>query len=251
MKRIGVVCLFLTLAIGSSYSSAEDSPERQLLYELIDRIEQLEGEVRQLRGQQEVVTYRQEEAARRGAKRAEDSDRRLLRLEQTAGLETAAPAVSRDTAPAQRTGSVAVTGAGAAASAGGSAAARPSATADEKAAYERTFGMLREGAFEDAIIGFNQFLFKYPNGAYADNSQYWLGEAFYVTRDFEQAQMAFQKVIDSFPDSQKVPDAKLKLGFTMHELNRDSEARKILEGVVKDYPESSVARLAERRLKEI
>ena len=125
------------------------------------------------------------------------------------------------------------------------------ATADEKAAYERTFGLLREGAFEDAIIGFNQFLFKYPNGAYADNAQYWLGEAFYVTRDFEQAQKAFQKVLDQFPSSPKVPDAKLKLGFTMYELNRASEARKILEGVVKDYPDSSVARLAERRLKEI
>ena len=37
----------------------------------------------------------------------------------------------------------------------------------------------------------------------------------------------------------------------MHELNRDSEARKILEGVVQDYPGTSVARLAERRLKEI
>ena len=110
---------------------------------------------------------------------------------------------------------------------------------------------MREGAFDDAIIGFNQFLYKYPGGAYADNAQYWLGEAFYVTRDFEQAQKHFQILLDDHPESPKVPDARLKLGFTMHELNRDSDARKILEGVVKDYPESSVARLAARRLEQM
>jgi len=252
MKRIAVLSLFLSLV--TVVSSAQESSERQLIYELLDRIEKLEGEVRKLRGQQEVVTHRQEEAARRSSKRAEDNDRRLLRLEQSAGLETGSPTAAREIAPTQPTGSVAVTSGGGESSAAASGSAAPRqgvATADEKAAYERTFGMLREGAFEDAIIGFNQFLFKYPNGAYADNAQYWLGEAFYVTRDFEQAQKAFQKVLDNFPDSPKRPDARLKLGFTLHELNRDSEARKVLEDVVNDYPDSSAARLAQRRLKDI
>ena len=124
-------------------------------------------------------------------------------------------------------------------------------TAGEKAAYEEAFAKLREGAFDEAIIGFDAFLVRYPQGEYADNSRYWLGEAYYVNRDFPAAQQAFEAVISDFPASNKIPDARLKLGFTLDELNRKSEARRILQSVAADYPGTSVARLAERRLKQM
>ena len=34
----------------------------------------------------------------------------------------------------------------------------------------------------EAISGFKQFLTKFPTSALADNAQYWLGEAHYVTK---------------------------------------------------------------------
>ncbi len=61
---------------------------------------------------------------------------------------------------------------------------------------------------------FQQFLQSYPQSSLADNAQYWLGESYYVTRDFQNAAAAFQTVLDRWPDSRKAPDALLKLGYT-------------------------------------
>ena len=41
----------------------------------------------------------------------------------------------------------------------------------------------------------------YPNGALADNTQYWLGETFYVSKEYEHASAAFLRVLDGWPYS--------------------------------------------------
>ncbi len=256
----GLLAIVLLVAGGTTL--AQSDADKRVLYELIDRIDQLEQEVRQMRGAQEVLQYKLDEASGRDQKRYQNTDARLQQIEQKLGLDSSAAVAvvppAGGAAPAgglsQPAGAARTTPGASSRPAGGSAqapAAAPGSSAEEKAVYDRNFALLREGAFDDAIIGFSQQLQRYPSGQYADNAQYWLGEAYYVNRDFAAASEAFQAVVNTFPNSSKLPDARLKLGFTLDEMNRKNEARNMLNSVIQDYPGSSVARLAERRLKQM
>ncbi|MEM1081072.1 MAG: YbgF trimerization domain-containing protein, partial [Pseudomonadota bacterium] len=60
-------------------------------------------------------------------------------------------------------------------------------TEAEQQAYDQAFLALRETRYADAAEGFDRFLRDHPNSSYAPNAQYWLGEVYYVTRDFDTA----------------------------------------------------------------
>jgi tol-pal system protein YbgF len=130
--------------------------------------------------------------------------------------------------------------------AGGSAAA-----GDEQGSYARAFDQLKAGDYPGAIAGFTRTASAWPDGSLADNTQYWLGEAYYVTRDYDSASAAFQRVLTRWPDSRKAPDALLKLGFTQLEQKRAAAARTTLRQVVQRYPGTDAARLAGDRLQKI
>jgi tol-pal system protein YbgF len=122
---------------------------------------------------------------------------------------------------------------------------------DEKAAYDKAFQSLKELRYADAAEEFQSFLSQYPNSEYADNAQYWLGESYYVTRNYDIALEAFQGLMDRFPDSPKVPDALLKVGYTYYETKQWDRAREALTQVQEKYPDTTLARLAESRLRSM
>jgi len=258
--RSGALLLLLTLAAGAA--GAQETSDRQLMYQLLQRMDQLEREMRQLRGEQEVLQYQLQQAEDRAQKRYADTNNRLGRLEGGAGAGTALPPAAGGPAlPGDGTGGVGLPSGGELIGPGGAPpglgdpaptpGAPAASLAGEQAAYEQAFALLREGAFAEAVDGFESFLDRYPSGDLAANAQYWLGEAHYVNRDFEEAKAAFEEVMARYPGSAKGPDAHLKLGFTLQELGQTAGARSTLQEVVKSYPGSPVARLAERRLQEL
>jgi len=124
-------------------------------------------------------------------------------------------------------------------------------TEQEQAAYDRAFRALRETRYADAAEGFSSFLDEYPGSAYAPNALYWLAETYYVTRDFETALTFFNQLINQYPGSNKEGDALLKIGFSHYELQRWNEARAALEQVRSQHPGTTLARLAESRLRDM
>src|SRR5690606_33316613 len=106
----------------------------------------------------------------------------------------------------------------------------------QRAVYDAAFRQLQEGRYPAAIAAFKDYLAQYPKGRYVDNAQYWLGEAYYVTRDFSTALSEFQRVLSAFPDSQKVPDAMLKIGYVHYELQQWDKARDTLTQVAQRVP---------------
>ena len=121
-------------------------------------------------------------------------------------------------------------------------------SSEEQRVYGQSFDALKAGSYSIAITGFKDFLSSYPTSPLAENAQYWLGEAFYVTRDFDSATGAFKTVLQKWPDSRKAPDALLKLGYTQLEQKKVSEGRASLAQVVQKYPGSDAAKLAAERL---
>ena len=123
--------------------------------------------------------------------------------------------------------------------------------AKEQADYEQALGILREGRYTDAAGAFSRLLASYPGGEYADNATYWLGETYYVTRDFDRALSTFSRLVKDYPQSSKVPDARLKIGYINYENSSWAQARRELSAVVSDYPGTTAARLANDRLQRM
>ena len=120
---------------------------------------------------------------------------------------------------------------------------------DDKAQYDAAFQHLRDLRYAQAAEAFSDFLEDYPNSEFADNAQYWLGESYYVTGNYDLALDAFDRLLDDFPSSPKTADALLKIGYTQYELENWSQARTALEAVKREYPDTTLARLADNRLR--
>jgi tol-pal system protein YbgF len=133
----------------------------------------------------------------------------------------------------------------------GMAPAGAASPAAEQAEYDKALAILREGRYEEAAGAFNRFLAEYPGSSYADNASYWLGETYYVTRDFDRAMATFSKLVEFHPQSPKVSDTRLKIGFIHYENKDWSAARQELNLVVNDYPGTTAARLASDRLQRM
>jgi tol-pal system protein YbgF len=105
---------------------------------------------------------------------------------------------------------------------------------------------VRGQEFDAAVDAFTTFLRSYPDGRYAPNAHYWLGELYLVIEpaDPEAARQAFTLLLNEYPDNAKVPDALYKLGRVQYIKGNPQRAREYLERVIREYPDSSAARLA-------
>lgn len=234
--------------------------------DLVIQINQLEDEVRQLRGMVEEQAHEIESLKARQRDQYLDLDRRLQAISggkqsaPRAGAPASSPQGGGESGGQPRQSSAGAGGSGNAPAGrppqstagngpGGESAAPVEDEASRKQAYEAAFSKLRDGQYADAATGFREFLDRYPGGPLADNAQYWLGESYYVTGNYDIALNAFQSVLSQFPNSAKAPDALLKLGFCYYELKQWEQARDTLGQVKAKYPDSAVARLAESRLR--
>jgi len=218
------------------------------MVEMFGRLNQLQNELRQVRGDMEVINHELRGIKKRQRELYLDIDRRLSDLEAgSVRKDGSLPAndQAEQPTPANVAGGT---------SSGGQA---PDTTQtlppsrEEKDAYRSAFNLLKEGRYNQSIKAFAGFLAQYPGSTYADNAQYWLGEANYVSRKYPAAVTEFNKVLTAFPNSSKVADAMLKLGFTHYELKEWAKAREILTAVVQKYPDSSAAKLADTRLQRL
>ena len=119
----------------------------------------------------------------------------------------------------------------------------------EKQEYQQAYNQLRNGNTKESIEQFNAFLIKHPSGLlYANNAQYWLGEAYRVDQNNDAARKAFNDVIEKYPDGVKVPDALLRLGMLEMEQGNNGKAIEYFVRVATEYPNSTVAPIAEKKL---
>ena len=215
------------------------------LLKLFDEVESLGTEVRELRGQLEVMSHTINQLKERQRELYLDTDQRLQRIESGAPTQTAGP--SPQPAPAVQPAPAPVTT---------PSTPTPSAAVGvdpfaEQQAYQSAFDLLKSARYEDAAAAFRQFIAEYPAGSYMDNAQYWLGETYYITRRFEQAVQEFQRLVSMHPTSGKLTHAMLKIGYAHDELGNKAEAERVLGELIERHPQSAAAGLARKRLLSI
>jgi len=114
--------------------------------------------------------------------------------------------------------------------------------------YRAAVELVKAGSHTAGIAALRAFLAKHPRHDFADNAQYWLGEAYYAQHDYANALAEFRRVIDTYPRGNKVPDALLKVGYCHQALGQREKARAVLEQVVTLYPKTEPAATAAKRL---
>ncbi len=248
--------------------------DNRAMIELMQNVEELASEISQMHGELEQQTHDLTEIKKRQRELYLDIDRRLRGLENQAvagnrtdpvevpGLNestepteptqtTTAPAQTTIETPGSSGGLIADTSVPAT-TAGDNQPVQNSATnSEEQAAYQAAFDTLKEGRYKIAKTELKRFLAKYPESSFAGNAQYWLGEANYVTRAFDQGIIEFELVLSRYPSSSKVADAMLKLGYTYYEKKQYNKAKIMLNELRKRYPKATAARLANKRLERI
>lgn len=229
------------------------------LSEMMGRLEQLQAEVQQLTGRVEEQANLIAEMKKAQTTMYSDMDGRMQSLEKKAeGVKSSAAAESPQTAAGSVESEAKVNEPPVEAPV---PAAAPEvkkspvqkkdvvpATAEEKQQYQQAYEALRNGHTAQAIAEFNALLGKNPNSEYANNAQFWLGEAYRVNQDVDSARKAFNNVVENYPGSSKVPDALLKLGIIEIEQKNSVKARDYLTRVTVDFPSSTAAHLAAKKL---
>lgn len=204
--------------------------------ELGQQLEILRQEMKQLRGQIEVLGHESQMAAKRQRDMYVDLDARLRRLEQPSA-PLGAPAIA-PTPPASAPPAVAAA----------QTTIAPAPSDAEARAYEAGQGQRRIGNYQGAITAFQAFIDQYPKSPLAPRAQYWIGDSYYNLRDFKRSIAAQQKLIATYPGSSSVPDALLNTASSQIELGDMRGARTTLDGIVTRYPTSEAAVKAKRRL---
>lgn len=123
--------------------------------------------------------------------------------------------------------------------------------ADEQISYLAAYELIKNKQFNEALTAMQTFVSKYPHGGYTANAQYWLGELYMVKSDYPQAIEHFNVVLQEFPSSSKNAASLLKIGYALAASGRTAEAREKLQAVIKNYPDTTTARLATTKLESL
>ena len=233
----------------------------------VNQIQSLQTQVQELLGQVEELKHQLGEARQRAKDQYVDLDSRIGRLEGTGGAapSSSASPPNNDLQDIQLGSQSAPVDAAAATanapspteltdgdrSAAPVDAAAPSDPAAEKAAYDEAFAALKDGRYAESARRFQAYVERYPNSDLTGNAYYWLGESYYVTQNYGIALETFQTLLRRYPQGQKAPDALLKTGYCQYELKQFPAAEATLNEVVGKYPDSTVARLAQGRLRAL
>lgn len=114
--------------------------------------------------------------------------------------------------------------------------------------YKQAQDALKSGDNKKARDILAGFLDQYPNHKLSPNARYWIGETYYLEKNYEQAVLEFQKVIKEFPGKDKVPAAMLKQAMAFRELDDNKSARFVLKELLDKYPNAEEAAMAKELL---
>ncbi|MCC7425562.1 MAG: tetratricopeptide repeat protein [Alphaproteobacteria bacterium] len=201
--------------------------QQELLARLLERVQQLDAEVRDLRGRSDET----QNAVRRLTEQLEKGLGDLdFRIQQLQGGEGAAPA--------PRGGTTATPPRGGGTAGNGGQAPAP-ANADE--AFESALARFRANDFNAARTGFEAFMQRFPRHARAPEAIYRLGETHIARRDFRAAAVTFDDSVTRFPRGPRVQESMLMRGVALARLGERAAACSSLAELRQRFPQMKQA----------
>ncbi len=253
-------------APGAANAPAPGELSNPFVEQTYTRFSELENQMRDLTGRVELLNHNVSELTARLDKLVGDVDFRLSAIERggapAAGAAPGAtataptPPASQAQVPPGQSRMVLVPGAAGQApppQAGAAPTPAPQQSAavtlpqgSPEAQYEFAYAQLlqaqrEQGDFGRAESALRSFISANPSHRLAGNAQYWLGETYYVRRDYNNAAIAFAEGFQKYPGSEKAPDNLLKLGMSLGQLNQKARACGTLGELERRYPQASAS----------
>ena len=246
----------VTKPIQAQALSNEVNPSLQ--WQLYQQVQQLQQEVRDLRGQLEVQANIIERMKQDARSRYLDLDQRITDLKNRPQPEVANTTPSITPTATTTTTTTTVN----AATATNPTTAPPTTEAttattppvvnpdDDKRAYFAAYQTFKTGGPNKAINPMRNFIKTYPQSTFIPSAYYWLGE-FYLAAspaDVNNAKKSFRIVVDNYADAPKAASAMLKLASFADVDGKTQDAVKLMLRIVKEFPKSEEATAAKAYL---
>ena len=185
--------------------------------DLVLILQQLQAEVRSLRGQVELQQYELDKLKLQQAEMYADLDARL------GGSSLSGSDVSVPLASVGLSGT-------------------------EQEDYSTAFAFVKSQDLIKAESAFKEYLKRHPKAQRASNAVYWIGEVNLAQGKLSEAAASFDQLLQRYPKSAKIPDAMYKLGRVKQKMGQAKEAYSIWHKLVEKFPKASAAKLAKNAL---
>ncbi|WP_373358922.1 YbgF trimerization domain-containing protein [Acinetobacter lactucae] len=246
-------------------SSNNASVPSNLNWELMQKNQQLENDIRALRGQLEEQSNDIEQLKKDLANRYTDLDQRLELLNQKVDPESVTPDnIANSDATATGSSEVPPTDNKAASTIASTSQvtsqpqtqvtqpASPSATQNqsnpvelEKAAYTVALDAYKQGGAKKAIAPMQNFIKNHPNSVYTGNAYFWLAEFNLATDpvNYNEAKKNYNVVATQYPNSSKAPRALYQLYSIAKDVDKNTvSANQYKAKILSQYPKSEEAK---------
>lgn len=206
-------------------ANGAQSPSSDVAAGMQVRITQMQEQVRSMNGKIEEVQHRITLLERRLNRMSEDLEVRLLAIEEA--LANGAPAIGETPADGG----------------GGQVLARPIVTpvlpeGTAREQYDFAYDFLKKRQWVEGRGALQAFLEKNPKDELSDNAAYWLGETYYINKQYKEAARAFADGYRNYPKADKAPDNLLKLAKSLSALDQPDKACTTYAKLLEDYPNS-------------
>ncbi|MEO0079201.1 MAG: outer membrane protein assembly factor BamD [candidate division WOR-3 bacterium] len=130
---------------------------------------------------------------------------------------------------------------------------------DPALALEQALKELRARRFQKAADGLTEVIFNFPGTRQASDAQFYLGECYFQSKDYEQAQTEFDFYLKNFPNGRFQEEAAFKLALSYlksapahtRDQTRVLKARELFNEFLENYPQTEFRAEAESALAEI
>jgi tol-pal system protein YbgF len=120
-----------------------------------------------------------------------------------------------------------------------------------KGLYDQGMTLVRAEKGEEGRVLLVKFLETDSQSALVPNALYWIGESYYLDKNYPQAILSFKDVTRRFPKHHKAAAALLKIGMCYQMMGEKDNATLYLRALLKDHPKSEPAPAARKLLSEL
>lgn len=216
------------------------SAPTNLNWQIMQKTQQLENDIRTLRGKIEEQDNEIAQLKHELSNRYTDLDQRLELLQQKVDPDSAAPEEDKqqDISPsnASKSNSINVNPA--------KAQTTTASTDLDQAAYTVALDAYKQGGAKKAIAPMQNFIKNNPNSIYISNAYFWLAEFNLAIEptNYAEAKKNYNIVVNQYPNSAKAARALYQLYNIAKDVDRNTtSANQLKSKLLKDYPKSEEA----------
>jgi tol-pal system protein YbgF len=129
--------------------------------------------------------------------------------------------------------------------------AKASESGDPQKLYDDAQIDFKETRYAESRRKFEKFTKDFSKHNLAPNAFFYIGEADYADKKYEDAILAYETFLKKYPANEKAKAAMLKQAFSFLEIGDKKTGKVLLEKVLEKYPNSREAGLAEKRIADI